>query len=93
VIYCAALRADNGLPYEQKQDLVYAEAHGTGLLMDVFTPTGTRNGLAIVDVASGAWSSDRGKIRDHTTAQFYSIFCSRGYVVFAARPGSKSRGM
>jgi acetyl esterase/lipase len=59
--------------------------------MDVFAPTRNPNGLAIIDVASGAWSSDRGKIRDHTRAQFFSIFCSRGYVVFAARPGSKSR--
>jgi acetyl esterase/lipase len=71
--------------------VVYGEIHGTGLLMDIFTPSRNPNGLAIVDVASGAWSSDRGKIRDHTLAQVYSIFCSRGYVVFAARPGSKSR--
>jgi dipeptidyl aminopeptidase/acylaminoacyl peptidase len=84
-------RADGGLPYEQKQDVVYAEAHGTGLLMDVFTPTGKPNGLAIVDVASGAWYSDRTKIRDHTLAQVYTIFCSRGYVVFAVRPGSRTR--
>ena len=84
-------RANDGLPYSQKQDVVYAEVHGTGLLMDIFTPTGIPNGLAIVDVASGAWSSDRGKIRDHTLAQLYTILCSRGYCVFAARPGSKSR--
>jgi dipeptidyl aminopeptidase/acylaminoacyl peptidase len=84
-------RADDSLPYEQKQDVVYAEAHGTGLLMDVFTPTGKPNGLAIVDVASGAWHSDRGKIRDHARGQFYTIFCSRGYVVFAVRPGSRTR--
>ncbi len=83
--------ADDGLPYDQKQDVVYAEVHGTGLLMDIFTPRGNPNGLAIVDVASGAWYSDRGKIRDHTLAQMYTIFCSRGYVVFAARPGSKTR--
>ena len=37
-------------------------------LMDVFTPTGAKNGLAIVDIASGAWHADRGKIRDHQTA-------------------------
>jgi acetyl esterase/lipase len=79
------------LPYTQKQDVVFAEVHGTGLLMDVFIPTGPANGLAIVDVASGAWYSDRGKIRDHTVAQVYSTFCGRGYVVFAVRPGSKSR--
>jgi dipeptidyl aminopeptidase/acylaminoacyl peptidase len=84
-------RADDGPPYDQKKDVVYAEAHGTGLLMDVFTPKGKPNGLAIVDIASGAWYSDRNKIRDHTLAQVYSIFCSRGYVVFAVRPGSKTR--
>jgi acetyl esterase/lipase len=84
-------RADDAVPYEQKQDVVYAEAHGTGLLMDVFTPTGKPNGLAIVDIASGAWFSDRGKIRDHIVAQVYTIFCSRGYVMFAVRPGSKTR--
>ena len=86
-----ATHADETLPYEQKKDVVYAEAHGTGLLMDVFTPTGKPNGLGIVDIASGAWYSDRNKIRDHTLAQVYTIFCSRGYVVFAVRPGSKTR--
>ncbi len=77
--------------YVQLQDIVFAEVHGTGLLMDVFTPTGPANGRAIVDVASGAWHSDRGKIRDHTLAQLYTTFCGRGYVVFALRPGSKTR--
>ena len=77
--------------YEQKIDVVYGEVHGTGLLMDIFTPKGKGNGLAIIDVVSGAWHSDRGKIRDHTTAQFYAIFCGRGYTVFAVRPGSRTR--
>jgi acetyl esterase/lipase len=77
--------------FEQQQDVIYAEVHGTGLLMDIFKPTGTPNGLAIVDVASGAWYSDRGKIRDHMLAQMFQIFCARGYVVFAPRPGSKTR--
>lgn len=84
-------RANEPYSYTQTQNVVFSEVHGTGLLMDVFSPTGAANGLAIVDVASGAWHSDRGKIRDHTTAQFYEIFCSRGYVVFAVRPGSKTR--
>jgi acetyl esterase/lipase len=91
VIFVGVSRADDGLPYQQKKDVVYAEAHGTGLLMDVFTPTAKPNGLGIVDIASGAWYSDRGKIRDHTVAQVYTIFCSRGYMVFAVRPGSKAR--
>ena len=72
-------------------DVVYGEVHGTGLLMDVFTPKEKANGLAIVDVVSGAWHSDRSKIRDHTLAQLYRTFCARGYTVFAIRPGSRSR--
>jgi acetyl esterase/lipase len=77
-------------PYTQEQNLVYAETDGIGLVMDVFRPTGESNGLGIVDVASGAWHSDRGKIEDHKRAQFYDIFCGRGYTVFAIRPGSRS---
>ena len=59
--------------------------------MDVFVPAGENNGRAIIDVASGAWFSDRGKIRDHERAQVYDILCSRGYCVFAIRPGSRSK--
>lgn len=85
------VHADDALPYRQAKDVVYGEVHGTGLLMDVFTPVSRTNGLAVVDVVSGAWSSDRAKIRDHMLAQIYQVFCQRGYTVFAVRPGSKSR--
>lgn len=61
------------LPYEQKMDVVYGETHGTGLFMDVFTSKGKSNGLAIIDVVSGAWHSDRGKIWGHTSAVFGKI--------------------
>jgi acetyl esterase/lipase len=81
----------SSLPYDQKVDVVYGEVHGTGLLMDVFTPKAKPNGLAIVDVVSGVWRSDRGKIRDHTMAQLFNIFCAHGYTVFAVRPGSRTR--
>lgn len=79
------------LMYEQTEDVVYGETDGIGLLMDVFVPTVPKNGLAIVDIASGAWHSDRGKIRDHKMARFYDLFCGKGYVVFAIRPGSRSK--
>ena len=91
LLIAAAAFAEDGAPYEQRKDVVYGEVYGTGLLMDIFTPRGKPNGLAIVDVVSGAWYSDRNKIRDHTVAQVYTIYCARGYVVFAARPGSKTR--
>jgi dienelactone hydrolase len=79
------------LPFNQKEDVVYGEVHGTGLLMDVFTPKAKTNGLGIVDVVSGAYHSDRRKIRDHMMAQLYTIFCTHGYTVFAIRPGSRTR--
>ena len=78
-------------PYTQTQNVVYAETDGVGLVMDIFTPTGTPNGLAIVDVVSGAWYSDRGKIEQHRMAKMYDIFCGRGYTVFGVRPGSKTQ--
>ncbi len=84
-----ALAAD--LPYTQTKNVVYAETDGIGLVMDIFTPTGTPNGLAIVDVVSGAWDSDRGKIEQHRMAKMYDIFCGKGYTVFGVRPGSKSK--
>ena len=83
---------DAAKPYTQQEDVVIVQSpHGIAITMDVFTPTGESNGIGIIDVASGGWSSDRGKIRDHERAQFYNIFCKRGYTLFAIRPGSSSR--
>jgi len=73
------------------QNIVYAETHGIGLVMDVFVPTGEKNGLGIVDVASGAWNSSRGRINDHKRAKLFDIYCGRGYTVFAVRPGSVTK--
>lgn len=88
VIVTASSVALAAEPYVQKMNVVYAETDGIGLLMDIFTPPEEKNGLAIVDIASGAWHSDRGKINDHKRAQMFTIMCSRGYTVFAVRPGS-----
>ena len=77
--------------YSQTQNLVYAEQHGIGLLMDVFVPTGPKNGRGVIDVVSGAWDSGRGKLRDHERAQVFDILCQRGYTVFAVRPGSLTK--
>ncbi len=77
--------------YKQQKDVIFGDADGVGLPMDIFTPLGKRNGIAVIDVVSGAWFTDRGKIRDHERGQFFQIFCGRGYTVFAIRPGSRSR--
>jgi acetyl esterase/lipase len=82
---------DDKTPYVQHENIVYAETDGIGLVMDIFTPKRDANGLGIVDIASGAWSSDRGKINDHKQAQMFNIMCGRGYTVFAVRPGSSSK--
>jgi acetyl esterase/lipase len=79
------------LPFTQHQNVVFGESHGVGLLMDIFTPTAPKNGLGVVDVISGAWHSDRGKIRDHARAQTFHILCRKGYTVFAIRPGSVTK--
>lgn len=79
------------LPYVQHKNIVYAERHGVALVMDVFQPVGDNKGRAVIDVASGAWHSDRGKLRDHERAQVFNIFCRKGYTVFAVRPGSISK--
>jgi acetyl esterase/lipase len=76
------------MPYSQRENVVYGEADGVGLVMDIFTPAREANGLGIIDVISGAWHSDRGKIRDHARAQTFQILCGKGYTVFAVRPGS-----
>ncbi len=78
-------------PYAQRENVVYGEVHGVGLVMDIFTPNGEKNGLGVVDVISGAWHSDRGKIRDHTRAQTFHILCRKGFTVFAIRPGSVTK--
>ena len=92
IVGLAVLAAAAGAeePYTQEKDVVIADVGGLGLPMDIFRPTGKANGLGIIDVASGAWFSNRAKINDHRMAQFYSIFCSKGYTVFAVRPGSVS---
>ena len=77
--------------YVQHQNVVYAEEHGVGLLLDVFVPTGQKNGRGIIDVASGAWHSDRGKIRDHEKAKVFPLLCGKGFTVFAVRPGSVTK--
>jgi acetyl esterase/lipase len=92
VVSLAAITATSQeVPYVQRENIVYAEEHGIGLLMDIFVPSGEKNGLGVIDVISGAWHSDRGKMRDHKRAQTFDILCGKGYTVFAVRPGSVTK--
>ena len=76
--------------YTQHCNLVYAEADGVGLVMDVFQPAGPANGLAIVDVIAGAWHSDRPRLNEHIGLGAIDAFCDAGFTVFAVAPGSAS---
>lgn len=88
LVVSPALAADP--PYTQTEDLVFHNAYGIALPMDVFEPTGDKNGIAIIDIASGSWYSDRGKIRDHKLARVYDHGCAAGFTIFAVRPGSQT---
>lgn len=80
---------DSQPPYTQQMNVVFADTDdGVGLIMDIFTPTGPKNGLGVIDVISGSWSSARGRLNDHKQARMFDIICGRGYTVFAIRPGS-----
>jgi acetyl esterase/lipase len=83
----AALGESNA-SYRQQLDVIYHQAHGVALVADIFSPNQKSNGHAIVVVASGAWHSDRGKIRDLDRSGLFEELCKRGFYVFALRPGS-----
>lgn len=76
--------------YRQHCNVVYAETHGLGLVMDVFVPAQSPNGYGIVDVISGAWHSDRARLNEHIGLGAIDAFCGEGFTVFAAAPGSAS---
>jgi hypothetical protein len=74
--------------YVQHCNLVYAEAHGIGLVMDVFTPKQNASGLAVIDVISSGWLSDRTTLNEHIGFGIIDALCERGITVFAVSPGS-----
>ena len=91
LILGVSVGAEDDKPYRQTLNVVYAELEGVGLLMDVFAPTqsnGAGQGIGIVCVTSGAWTSDRGMVEAHQKIGFFDVLCRHGYTVFAVRPGS-----
>lgn len=76
--------------FQQHCNLVYAEAAGVGLTLDVFEPAAESNGRAIVDVVSGGWHSDRVRLNEHIGLGAIDAFCAEGFTVFAVAPGSAS---
>ncbi len=74
--------------YKHCHDVVYAEAHGIGLIMDVFYPKDTMTGYGVVDVIGSGWHSDRVVLIEHIGLGVIDALCDRGLTVFAVSPGS-----
>ncbi len=83
--------AQDDAPFIRETNVVYANTHGVGLVMDVFRPKDNPNGRGVIDVLSGAWHSGAAQVRDHVRVRLFHIFCSRGYTVFMIRPGSRTK--
>jgi len=77
--------------FKRTENVVYKVDHGVGLVMDIWEPTGEKNGHAIIDVLSGAWHSGRGQFNDHVRAGVFDVMTSRGFTVFMVRPGSRTK--
>lgn len=73
--------------YTRTEDVIYGRKFGVALTMDVFTPTGPRNGAGVVFCVSGGWFSAKEAINPG----FIRPFTSRGYVVFAVVHGSQPK--
>ena len=77
--------------YTRRQDVVYGRVDGTALTMDVFKPTGKRNGAIIVYLVSGGWMSSHDSIRPRFINALLRPFLDRGYVVCAVVHGSQPK--
>lgn len=83
--------AQDEKPWTREENYVYRVVAGTGLIMDIWRPTGESNGYALIDVLSGAWYAEQGQVNDHVRAKIYDIMCTHGYTVFMVRPGSRTK--
>ncbi|MCK5861360.1 MAG: alpha/beta hydrolase [Candidatus Hydrogenedentes bacterium] len=74
--------------YSHIRNIVYAEANGVGLVMDIFQPTGSSSNLGVLDIVSGGWHSDRTMLNEHIGFGLIDALCEQGLTVFAVSPGS-----
>ena len=73
--------------FTRTEDVIYGRKFGLAMTMDVFTPTGKKNGAAIISVMSGGWTSAKEWINNGTGGEFVK----RGYTVFAVVHGSQPK--
>ena len=83
-----ALACDAQEPnYKRFEDVIYGRKFGTALTLDVFQPTATNNGCAVIYMVSGGWFSSHDGVRPAS----YQAFLDRGYTVFAVVHGSQPK--
>ncbi|HPU97328.1 MAG TPA: prolyl oligopeptidase family serine peptidase [Candidatus Hydrogenedentes bacterium] len=85
------VRPRDGGRYRRHMNLVYAEALGTGLIMDVFEPLSGPNGLGVIDVISSGWRCDRIVLQEHVGLGLVDALCGAGFTVFAVQLGDISQ--
>jgi acetyl esterase/lipase len=74
-------------PPERIRDVVYGRRDGLALTMDVFVPSGKRNGAALIFIVSGGFRSSP----DAIVPAFNDVFLKKGYTIFAVVPRSAPR--
>jgi acetyl esterase/lipase len=73
--------------FRRTEDVIYGRKFGTALTLDVFAPTGKRNGAAVIVIVSGGWFSSHAAIN----VGFADEFLKRGYTVFEVVHGSQPK--
>jgi acetyl esterase/lipase len=85
-------------PYTVIEDIVYTEAKGRALTLDIFVPSedgrfaylkpgDAGEGIGLIDVISGGWNDSKARQREHEDAAVFKVLCARKFTVFAIRPG------
>ena len=82
----AALAADEP-SYTRKEELIYGRKHGMALTLEVFVPKQSANGIGVVVVSSGGWSSPIPFVPPIMLPEL----CSRGYTAFVVTHGSQPK--
>jgi acetyl esterase/lipase len=90
-LICGNVRADDAPLFVRTADVIYGRKFGMALTMDVFKPTATANGAAIIWVVSGGWVSAHEVIDARFAFSPINELTKRGYTVFAVVHGSQPK--
>ncbi len=73
--------------FTRTEDVIYGRKYGLAMTLDVFMPKGTKNGAAVILVASGGWYSSKEGI----AVGYIPELMKRGYTVFGVVHGSQPK--